>query len=204
MQSGSGWGVAAAVTTLGALSLLPGVVGAQPVDTSVFVDGPGVVRAVASFVAVGVAGAAFLLREEAFVDRAVDDTMERPMIAVVYGLIAFVLALFLALFVTNLVASFGVAGTPISYVASVVLIGGVVIVGGLGYLVVGTLLTDVLARRQPWQGLLAGATLSALGWLALPTLPGLGAWVLVAAIGVGGPTRTWLHRERPVESESDA
>jgi MFS family permease len=76
------------------------------------------------------------------------------------------------------------------------------VLAGLGFAVVGTLVTDVRGRRRPWQGLVLGAIISAVGWLLLPFLGGVLAWVLVASFGIGGPTREWFHSDRRVESDS--
>ena len=192
------------VTALAALATLPGVASAQPLDPTAVVDVAPIFRALASVVLVGSFGALVLVRRAVLVDRAVDDTMGNPTVAVVYGLGAYAFVLFAALYANNLVLQLGVADTPLAAVAAVVIAGGVALLAGLGYVVVGTLLTDLYGVRRPWQGLLVGSALSAVGWLVLPVLPAFAVWVLLGAFGVGGPTRTWFHGERTVQSEQSA
>jgi hypothetical protein len=43
---------------------------------------------------------------------------------------------------------------------------------------------------------------SALPWLALPALPALAVWTLVAAVGLGSPTRHYIHDDRSVRTEA--
>jgi hypothetical protein len=75
-------------------------------------------------------------------------------------------------------------------------IGAVFALAGLGFLVVGTLVTELNGPRQPWTGLVVGAAASAVAWLVLPTLAGVVAWFLVTAVGIGGATRKWVHATR--------
>lgn len=184
-----------------ALAALPGVVTAQPLGPETVASAPPSVRAVASFVLVGVCGGALLARSGSLVDRAVDDTMAAPALAVVYGLGAYVFVLFVGFYANNLFLQFGVTGTPLGSVAGLVLLGGLSLLCGFGYAVVGTLLTDLYAERRPWLGLLVGSAIGAVGWFVLPALFAFAAWVVVAAFGVGGPTRTWFHSDRGVPAE---
>lgn len=194
------WGEAALAT----LVVVPGVAAAQALDPSVVGDVGTVGRAAGSFVAVGAVGAGFLARYSDVVDAAVEDTLARPGAAVAYGLFAYVVVAFLGLFVTNLLIQAGVSSTPLAYLVPAVPAVGVVVLGGLGFAVVGTLLTEVGGPRRRRLGVLFGATISAVGWLVLPLVPAFFAWVLVAAFGVGGMTRTWIHSERTVRTEVNA
>jgi len=198
MVSGGTRRVAAAFVVLTAV---PGVATAQQLDPSVVADAHPLARAIVSFALVGAFGALVLRLRGPLVDRAVDDTMESPTVAVVYGLGAFVFVVFATLYANNVLLQLGLVGTPLGLVAVAVLVGGVSLLGGLGYAVVGTLLTDLYSERRPFQGLLVGGAISAVCWLVLPVLLAFLAWVLVAAFGVGGPTRTWFHGERSVASE---
>lgn len=191
----------ASVLGVGGLATVPTVAGAQPLDPSTVTAISPVAKAVGSFVLVTLVGAGYLSRYAGLVDRSVEDTMERPVIAIVYGLFAYVLVLFFGVYALNVLTSVGVTGTPLGYVVLAVLAGGVLGVSGLGYLVVGTLVTDLYAGRRPWYGLALGAALSAVAWLVLPPLPAAAAWIFVAAVGVGGPTRTWVHSDRAAEVE---
>lgn len=150
------------------------------------------VRAAASFTLVLVFGGVLPYRHGDYVDRAVDASLDRPRSAVVYGLMSFGLVVFAGGYASSqlarlsglLAAALGLAG-----LAALVL-------AGFGFLVVGTLVTEIRGSRRPWQGLVLGAGISAVGWLFLPPLWALAVWILIAAFGVGGPTREWLHTPR--------
>jgi len=183
------------------LAVLPGVATAQSLDPAVMTDAPPYLRALGSAMLVGLCGGLVLGLRGSLVDRAVDDTMADPTRAVFYGVGAYVFAVFLGLFASTLLLQFGVDGTPLGVLVSVVLVGGVAVLSGFGYTVLGTVLTDVYGVGGPWQGLLVGSAISAVPWLVVPVLPAGATWVLVAAVGVGGRARTWVHSERTVASE---
>ncbi|MXR19683.1 hypothetical protein [Halobacterium bonnevillei] len=189
-------------TVLAALLVVPGGVAAQSVDPSVVVDVPAVVRAAVAALVVGVVGVGFLTWRRETVDSAVGDTIDRPKVAIVYGLVAFAIVAFVALFVNNVLVQAGLLTTPLALLIVAIPAIGAAVVGGLGFLVVGTLLTGLNGPHRPRQGVLFAAILSALCWVAVPLLVSFIAWVLVAAFGVGGTTRTWVHSERTVAAKS--
>lgn len=195
--------VSVALVTLVALAMLPGEATAQPVDPAVVVDAPGPVRAVGSFLVVLLVGGGLLYRYGGFVDRSVDAAMERPRVAVLYGLMAFGLVAFVGGYAVSQLARVGLGGSTVPLVG--VAAAGVValVLAALGFLVVGTLVTDVRGGRRPRHGLLIGAALSAVGWLLLPPIAGLVVWVLLAAFGIGGSTRRWFHTPRRVDASDD-
>lgn len=194
----------AGLLVVAGLVAVPAVAQAQSLDPSVLADTPASARALASVGLVGLLGSALLWRYRGFVDQAVDDTLARPRIAVFYGVFAYGVVLFLSLFALDIVSRVGVAGTSFGLVGFAILAVGLCALASLGYLVVGTLLVDLYGGRGPWQGLLLGAVLSGVGWLLLPLLGGLAVWLLVAAVGVGGPMRTWVHGERTVATEVES
>lgn len=185
-----------------ALWALSGGAAAQPVDPAAIAAASGTVRAAASFALVLLFGAVLLHRYGGFVDRSVDASMDRPYVAVLYGVMAFGLVAFVGGYAVSQLARVGVGGT-------VVLVGAgaaglvALVLGALGFLVVGTLITDVRGGRRPWQGLVLGAALSAVGWLLLPLVGGVLAWLLLAAFGIGGPTRLWFHTPRRLDPAAD-
>lgn len=182
--------------TVGLLGTVPGVALAQPVDPSVATSVPPAVRALASFVLVAVIGAAIRSRYDETADRAVDAIVDRPKIAIVYGLLAFAILGFLGTYAGSVIARAPVGQTAFLTLALVVLSAAFLVLVALGHLVVGTLLTQLSGRLTPFQGLVLGAALSSLGWLFL-SLPGaLVAWLLVGAFGIGGLTREWVHASR--------
>lgn len=200
MQTGIRRGGAGVLTALLTLSLSP-TAAAQPLGPSTIVDATGTTRALVSFVLVCFVGAAILSWKGEFVDRAVDDTLERPLVGVVYGLLAYVLVLFAALYVASVITRFALVGTSLGYLVLGILVGGVALLAGFGSLVAGTLVVDILVARRPWQGLVLGAVLGAVGWLVLPDMAALAVWVLLPAVGLGGPMRKWVHADRAVQSD---
>jgi hypothetical protein len=181
--------------------MIPGVrrlvaVTAQSVGPSAVVDAPPAVRAAASFVLVLLFGGALLYRYGAFVDRSVDSSKERPLLSVVYGAIGYGLVGFFCLYAYTQLFRLGLGGAVLSTIGVVVVACIALVLAGLGFLVVGTLLTELNGHRQPWSGLVVGAVVSAIAWLALPLLGSVVAWFVVTAIGIGGPTRRWVHASR--------
>lgn len=191
------------VTVVAASLVLPGSAAAQSVDPSLATSAPALVRAAAAFAVVAVVGTGFLAWRRGLVDNAVTDTVDRPKVAVVYGLVAFGIVGFIALFANNLVIQSGLITTPLALLVVAIPAAGVAVVGGLGFLVVGTLLTGLRGQHRPRHGVLFGAALSAACWVAVPIVASVVAWLLVAAFGVGGRTRTWVHSDRAVAVETD-
>lgn len=189
-------------TVLAGLLVVPGGAAAQSVDPTVVADAPAVVRAAVAALVVGLVGVGFLTWRRETVDTAVGDTIDRPKVAVAYGLVAFAIVAFVALFANNVLVQARLLTTPLALLVVAIPAIGVSVVGGLGFLVVGTLLTGLNGPHRPWQGVLLAAILSALCWVAVPLVVSLVVWLLVAAFGVGGTTRTWVHSERTVASET--
>jgi hypothetical protein len=188
-------------TCVGLLAIVPGVATAQ-LDPATIVDAPASVRGVASFALVLLFGGALLVRDDGFVDRSVDALKERPLMSVVYGAIAYGLVGFACAYGISQLARLG-GGSALVFTVGATVAGAVLLtLAGLGFVVVGTLLTELQGTRQPWTGLVVGASVGAVVWFALPLLAGVVAWLLVTAVGIGGPTRKWIHasQDAPVET----
>ncbi|WP_327053924.1 hypothetical protein [Halomicrococcus gelatinilyticus] len=182
---------------LAGLAVGPGAAAARPIGPSVVVDAPGRVRAAASFLLVVAFGGVLLYQYDSVVDRSVEAFLERPLAAAVYGVLAYALVGFLGTYAYSQMARIGVDVATVSAV-----VGGVVLaLAGFGFVVVGTTVTDVFGARRPWTGLVVGGALSAAGWLLLPLLAAVVAWTVLAAVGIGGPARKWVHADRSIESE---
>lgn len=183
-------------TVLAVLATVPAVAAAQPVDPAVVVDAPAPLRAAGSFVLVALFGGAILALYGGPVDRSIDATMDSPRVSVLYGVMAFVTVGLLGTYAYTFLVSLALGGDVVS-------IGGLAVLGcavlgltAFGHLVVGTLVTDLQGARRPWYGLVVGAAISALGWLLLPVVGAVFAWLAVAAFGIGGPAREWLYASR--------
>jgi hypothetical protein len=180
----------------------PGVAAGEVLGPSVVVDAPASVRAVASFVLVMLCGGALLYQYEGFVDRSVDSSKDHLLRSVVYGVVAYGLVGFAFAYLSIQLFRLG-SGGLLSTVVVAVVATAVSTLTSLGFVVVGTLLTELQGRRQPWTGLVVGAAVSAFTWFVLPPLAGLVAWFAVAAVGIGGPTRAWVHASRDVRAERE-
>ena len=181
---------------MGAVALASLQPGFEP--TSVVSSGPG--RAIASFLLVLGVGTAVRHWRPGLLERAVDATLERPLAAPLYGAAAAVLGWLVVAY------AFGQAlrvGGGVGRVAVALGVAGALVVAGFGFAVVGTGLTAVVDDRHRWAGPLAGAGASALVLLALPDRLGLVVWAAVAAVGLGGAARRWLHASRSVERKGE-
>jgi len=170
------------------------------VDPTVVVDVSAPVRAIGSFLAVLLVGGSLHVRFEGPLDRAVRDVMDRPRVAVFYGLFAYGLVFFVALYANDILIRVGAIDTPLGYAVVAFLFLGVLAVSGVGFLVVGRIVTEYRAGRRSWLDPVLGALISTVPWLVLPFVPGLLAWIALAAFGVGGRTRTWVHATRSADT----
>ena len=148
---------------------------------------------------VGVA-AAVRHRRPGLLDRGVDATLERPLTAPLYGVAAAAGG--------GVVVAYGLQGAirlggGIGRIAAGLALGGALVAAGFGLAVVGTGLTTVVDDRRPWTGPFVGAGVSALVLVALPGRAGLVGWAALAATGVGGSARRWLHASRSVERKTE-
>ena len=180
----------------------PGPLANGPLDPSVVAGVPPLYRAAGSFVLVALFGVAVLSWSQRFVEGSVEASKARPHVSVVYGLVAYGLVGFLGMLFLVQLSFVGLTDSSLAYVVAGLIGVGMLVLAGLGYAVVGSALVELVAERQPWNGLVLGAVLSGLAVLVLPPLAGLLAWVVLAAVGVGGPVRKWMHAERTVATES--
>jgi hypothetical protein len=170
-------------------------------DPSALFGLSGPVLSALSFVSVLAVGVVLLRWRGPLVDRAVDRVVDGSPVAVVYGFMAFGLVAFAAGYLTTQVPTFAPAPGPVRTAGSLLSAVALVALAGFGYLVLGTYLTQLEGGRRPWPGVVVGAALSAVPWTVLPTLPALAVWVAVSAVGLGSPTRHWVHDTRTAERE---
>jgi len=164
-------------------------------DPGTLVDAPPPLRAGAGFLLVLAAGAVLLYRYEAFVDRATDACLEKPLQAVVYGVMAHGGVVFVGGYLLSQIGRLGAAGALVAQAAFLVVALGWLALGGLGFTVVGSSITDAAGSRQPWTGLVIGAGFAAVAAVVEPVVAGVALWVVVASVGVGGATRRWFHSD---------
>jgi len=157
-------------------------------------------RAVTVFLLVVPAGFAVLSRHGEYVDRSVEASMEGPFVSLVYGVLAHLGLFFAAGVFSTQLANAGLDPVVLQVGSSVVMGAILLALAGLGFAVIGSWLVQLRGEGQPWHGLVAVAAVGAGGWL-LPPIAGIAVWSLVVSVGVGGPTRRWIHAERSVKAE---
>ena len=192
-----------ALVALGALVTVPAVTAAQPVDPTVLADASMPIRVVGAFVLVFVSGAALLSRSAGFVDRSVDALLGAPLRAAAYGAMAQVGVLLLGFYALSQLTGLGSIGPVLGTVGSWGLVLTFVVFAGLGFTVVGTAVTDAVGDRQDWSGLAIGATVAASVWVLPTLLASALVWTVVVAIGIGGPTRRWLHASKGGDPDAE-
>jgi len=175
---------------------------AQLGDPSALLGLSGPAYAGLSFLLILAAAVGLLARRADAVDLAVDRATQGLPLAALYGIIPFAAVVFIGGYILSQSARVGVTNQALVWVLGTVVVASVMTLAGLGYLVIGAYLTELEGARRLWTGAALGAGLSALPWLVLPTVPALAAWVVVAAVGLGGTTQQWVHGERTVETEA--
>lgn len=181
-------------------TVAPVVAGATDLSALLELSGPA--RGTLSFVIVLLVGVGLLARREAAVERAVDLTVDGSPLAVVYGIIAFGLLAFVGGYALTQAVELA-PGTVVPQVLLALVGLAAVVLGGFGYAVLGTWLTEIEGHRRPWPGVVLGAVLSAIPWLVLPGVAAVMGWILLAAVGLGSVTRHWIHGERTVAAGTD-
>lgn len=165
------------------------------IDVTAVVGASGAARAVGSLLSTVVFGGAVLYRYGGRLDGAVEASMRNPLLSVVYGSVAYGGVVFAFSYLYNQLGRIGVAAGSVSLVAVPLFFLLILVLGGVGFAVVGVWVTEALGTRDPWIGLVGVGGVSAAAWLLLPFAFGAGVWVAVAATGIGGPTRMWLHAD---------
>lgn len=180
--------------TLVSGSVLAGAVAPlQAVDPAAVAETSGALRAAVAFPATVLLGGVAVYRYRARIDDAAGASMANPALSAVYGALAFGALVFGAAFALSELSRFGMLGPAVSAALGVGLVVAVVALGSFGFGVVGAGLADALGSRDPMVGLVGAAGASAVAWLLLPFALGALAWVAIAAVGVGGPAREWVH-----------
>lgn len=182
--------------------LVSPALGQVSVDPSTLGQLPVTYLAAGSFLLVLGFGTLVLWRSQRFVEHGIDTSMTQPHMSVLYGLIAYGLVLFGGFLLLMQLSFVGVTNPSFRLVVFGLVAIGILALAGPGYAIVGTKLLDMLSGRQPWNGLALGAVLSAISWLLLPLQLAALLWLLVAALGIGGPVREWMHDERGVGDRS--
>jgi hypothetical protein len=164
-------------------------------DLASLLDAPPELRAGLSFLLTVLFGGALIYRYGGHVDRLVDTSMSSPLASALYGALAYGLAVFVVGYAYSQL-SLVLAGSVLLRAAVAVALALVVLsLGGLGFVVVGAWAARAAGVGDPWLGLIGVGGVAAAAWLVLPVVGAALVWLAIAAVGVGGPTRRWIHAD---------
>lgn len=192
---------------VGVVTVAPGMLatigasGIGQLGPEVVTDTSGAVRGVVAFVLVLLTGLGIRRLGRNYVEESIGAILESPATAIVYGIAGYVIVGIVGLYGATTLARLSLAGGVLVRVG---IIGGsvaVLLLTSFGFLVVGTLLTELLGARRVAHGLVVGASLCGLSWLLLSPTGGVVSSLAIAAFGIGGSARVWIHSERTVETE---
>lgn len=161
--------------------------GSSPTD---LVGVTQVVRAVGAFGIVLLLGGATLWRYESYVDGAIDEAIDRPLRSMAYGAAAHLVFAFAGFYLVARLGQLTVSGTSAGGIGFVIWAVGLLLVGSLGFTIVGSILVGLYGERQKWYGLIVGALIASAIALG-PTLVAIGLWLIIVSMGIGGPVRQW-------------
>ncbi|WP_049986013.1 hypothetical protein [Halobellus rufus] len=167
----------------------------QLVDPSAVTTVPASYRAALAFMSSTIVGGAVLYLYGNRLRTAVRASTESVPLSVLYGLFAYALAGFLVAYGLTQLAGLGVDSSAVLTVAAVALAGALLTLGGIGYVVVGAWLAESAGLGDPWIGLVGVGLLGAVAVLVLPVALGAVAWFGIAAFGIGGSVRRWVHAD---------
>jgi hypothetical protein len=166
---------------------------ADAIIPTAVLDAHGPVLAAVSSITTVICGGAIIYRYGGRLDDAVSASMQRPLVSALYGLMAYGIVVLLVGYAYSQLIRLAVAETALTVSVTLVAAGLVFSLGGLGFVVVGAWLADLVGATDPWIGLVGLGTVSALVWLLLPVSFGIVVWVAIASVGIGGQTRLWFH-----------
>ncbi|MFB6092722.1 MAG: hypothetical protein ABEK02_06905 [Haloquadratum sp.] len=166
------------------------------------VEAPAPLRAVVVFLGSTVFGGLVLYRYGDRTAAAVDTSTTNPVVSVVYGFVAFGLVVFFLGYAASQLARVGLGGRGYSVLLWVVLGVALFALAGLGFAVVGQWATETAGFADPWPGLVATGLLGAVAVLVFPFALGALVWFGIAAVGIGGPVKRWIHADRADQRET--
>lgn len=164
----------------------------QAGDLAAVAELSGPVRGAIAFVAVLVLGAGLAWRREAFVERSIAASMDRPLSALVYGVASHAVIAFGGVYLANQLSQVGGQG---GNAAGVGLLAGafvLLLAGALGFTVVGSIVAEFASRGGRWSGPVAGAVIAS-GTAVVEPVVGALVWFIVVSTGIGGAARKWFH-----------
>lgn len=164
----------------------------QAGDLATVTDASGVVRASVAFVLVLVLGGAFLWRFGPFVERSIDASMDRPLRSTAYGVAAHLVVVFGGVLLASKLSQYPVFGVNPAALGLALGLFLLLLVGSLGFTVVGSTVVELGGQPSRWVGLVVGALIAGGIAVVTPTVAWV-AWLVVVSMGVGGAVRKWVH-----------
>lgn len=165
------------------------------IDLQTVADSPASVRAVVAFLGSTFFGGLVLYRYGDRVPGAVEASTANPLVSVVYGFIAYGLVGFAIGYVYSQVARIGISARIYGVVLVILLGAAFFSLGGLGFVIVGQWAADAAGLGDPWLGLVGVGLFGAAAVLAFPLAVGALVWLGIAAVGIGGPVKRWIHSD---------
>lgn len=164
----------------------------QVVDAGPITGTPGALRATAAFLLVLVCGAALLWRYEPLVERSMDASMADPVRSTAYGVAAQLVVVFAGVILASKLSQYEVWGVNPAGLGLVLGVLALLLVGSLGFIVVGSTVVELGGQPNRLAGVVVGALIAGVIAVVTPTVAGL-LWLFVVAVGVGGAVRKWVH-----------
>lgn len=155
-------------------------------------DLPWPIRGIAAFLLVLLVGGVLVRRYDAFLDRSIDASMERPLASVVYGAAAHAVIAFAGVYMATQLARAPTAGWNAGIVGLLVGLLLVLVASALGFTVVGSTVVGYWSGDRRWGGPVVGAALAGVAAAVDPAIGWL-PWFVIVSMGIGGPVRRWLH-----------
>lgn len=160
-----------------------------------FLEAPGPTRAVVSFLLTVLAGGWVVYVYGDRLRTAARGSLSRPLSSVLYGFVAVFVVGFVVTYGSTVLSAAGVAPSVVAVLGAVVVVGVLLVLGGLGFAVVGVWIAWTLGLRDPLFGVVVVGVVSAAAWAVPWVAVGAVVWAAIVVVGVGGPTRAWVHRD---------
>jgi hypothetical protein len=160
-----------------------------------FLEAPGPTRAAVSFLLTVLAGGWVVYVYGDRLRTTARGSLSRPLSSVLYGFVAAFVVGFVVTYGSTVLSAAGVAPSVVAVLGAVAVVGVLLVLGGLGFAVVGVWIAWTLGLRDPLLGVVVVGIVSAAAWAVPWVAVGAVVWAAIAVVGVGGPTRAWVHRD---------
>lgn len=169
----------------------------QFADPWALLDAPRPALAAGAFLLTVAFGGATLYRFGGRLDEAVAASRARPLLSLVYGVGAYVFVFAVVGYAFSQLRRVGAASGALSTALVVALAAFVLTLVGYGFAVVGAWVARTAGLSGVWPALVGLAGLAAVAFLVAPFAVAVAVWAVVAAFGLGGSARRWVHASEP-------